>query len=124
MSDETQTENQDCKPFAPEAAAEHLRASYERESWLRDRFDRERAENLLLLRYLSVEREAGLMRFWRWLIDDLGTERRLERTAMCTETPVHCTERPTQPDNRPGLGERFKLWSEKFADRFQNKSRT
>lgn len=124
MKDETQSETQDSKAGEAEAARADLRASYERERWLRDRFDQERAENLLLLRYLSAERESGLMRFWRWLIDDLRHDRCLECASMCADTPLDCTERPVPPDNRPGLLGRFKLWSATFADRFQNKSGT
>lgn len=114
MDDETQRENEDGKPREPDEARETLRTSHEREIWLRDRFDRERAENLLLLRYLSVEREAGLMRFWRWLIDDLRDERRLERTAMCVDKTMDGDDRPPPPDNRPGLVNRFRLWSANF----------
>jgi len=124
MDDETQREKQDGKPCEPDVARDELRASHEREIWLRDRFDRERAENLLLLRYLSAQRESGLMRFWRWLIDDLRDERRLDCMAMCIDQPVHCTEPPKPPDNRPRLLDRLILWSANFFDRFRKKSRT
>jgi hypothetical protein len=54
-------------------------AALERERWLRDRFEREHQITLAMMRMLlaGVRSEAPGMRFWRWLIDDLRSERRL-----------------------------------------------
>ena len=118
MNDATQKESKDLEPRVTEAAREDLNAAHERERWLRDHLDRERAENLLLLRYLSVQREPALMRFWRWLIDDLRSERPVARAAAHAEAPA------SSPVHRPGMAERFKRWSENLADRFQKKGET
>lgn len=54
-------------------------AALERERWLRDRFDREHHVTLAMMRMLllGVRSESPGMHFWRWLIDDLRSERRL-----------------------------------------------
>lgn len=67
------------EPESERSKQEELRAAREREHWLRSRLDREREENLLILRYLAFQREASWMRFWRWLIDDTRSQRREER---------------------------------------------
>lgn len=121
MDDETQRENEDGKTREQDETREKLRASHEREIWLRDRFDRERAENLLFLRYLSAQRESGMMRFWRWLIDDLRHERRLDRMAVCPEQPAYHDD-PPQSGGRLGFVDRIKSWSARFAGRIKNKS--
>lgn len=70
---------------------EELRQAREREYWLRNRLDREREENLLILRYLSFQQETAPMRFWRWLIDDTRSQRRQER-ALFAEYPGQLPE--------------------------------
>jgi hypothetical protein len=54
-------------------------AALERERWLRDRFEKEHQVTLAMMRLLvaGVRKEGQCMRFWRWLIDDLRSERRL-----------------------------------------------
>lgn len=118
MKEGTRSEENDCdcKPCAPE---EDLRAYRERERWLRDRLDRERTENLLLLRYLSARRESGPMRFWRWLIGDTGPEEGFENTAGCS-----CrTEQPPLSGKQDRLKKQIRLWLAHFANRFRNKGR-
>jgi hypothetical protein len=66
-------------PSSPVAVAEPERAESERERWFRERFDREHEVLLSLTRLLisGLDTESRAMRFWRWLIDDLRSERRL-----------------------------------------------
>jgi hypothetical protein len=54
-------------------------AALERERWFRDRFEKEHQVTLAMMRLLvaGVRNEGPLMRFWRWMIDDLRSERRL-----------------------------------------------
>lgn len=54
-------------------------AESERERWLRSRFEREHEFTLALMRLLLEGLSGGsrAMRFWRWLIDDLRSERRI-----------------------------------------------
>ena len=60
--------------------AEAPPAVIERERWLRTRFEREHEVALAMMRLLiaGFSRESRAMRFWRWLIDDLRSERREE----------------------------------------------
>jgi hypothetical protein len=64
--------------LAREIVAER-RVAVEREHWLRRRFDKERRVTLAMLQLLidGVHREHRATRFWRWLIDDFRSERRL-----------------------------------------------
>jgi len=63
----------------PSAPAETL----ERERWLREQIDKERELRTELARGLvgALAHEPSLLRFWRWLIDDLRSERR-EQAAL------------------------------------------
>ena len=65
-------------PEAPFTTEARLAAS-ERERWLRERFEREHEFTLALMRLLveGLTRESRAMRFWRWLIDDFRSERRI-----------------------------------------------
>ena len=51
----------------------------EQERWLRGRFEREHEFTLALTRLLleGLSGESRAMRFWRWLIDDFRSERRI-----------------------------------------------
>jgi len=51
----------------------------QRERWLREQFEKEHQVMLAMMRLLvnGVSGEGRAMRFWRWLIDDLRSERRL-----------------------------------------------
>jgi len=51
----------------------------QRERWLREQFEKEHQVMLAMMRLLvnGVRGEGRAMRFWRWLIDDLRSERRL-----------------------------------------------
>src|SRR5882672_6667477 len=55
-------------------------AALERERWLRDQIDKERMLLLLFGRHVvrALAHEPPLLRFWRWLIDDLRSARREE----------------------------------------------
>jgi hypothetical protein len=63
----------------PVSAVAQDEATLERERWLRDRFEKEHQVTLAMMRLLvaGVRKEGQCMRFWRWLIDDLRSERRL-----------------------------------------------
>jgi hypothetical protein len=67
-------------PSAPEpaVAAETGGAALERERWLRDQLERaqQRAAAPAERGVVLHPSESGLTRFWRWLIDDLRSERR------------------------------------------------
>jgi len=56
-----------------------LQASIERERWLQRRFEAEHRVLVTLMRLLltGLGTESRAMRFWRWLIDDLRSERRM-----------------------------------------------
>ena len=118
MEDETRREDHDCKPFAKE----DLLTFQERERWLRDNLDRERAENLLLLRYLSAQRESDLMRFWRWLIGDVGS-RQCGGMLMCSGKGPYCVEQPPTPARWTRLKEQLVFWLAQLSNRFRNKGR-
>ena len=62
----------------PESRADD--AALERERWLREQIDKERMLLLLFGRHVvrALAHEAPILRFWRWLIDDLRSERREE----------------------------------------------
>jgi hypothetical protein len=55
-------------------------AALERERWLRDQVDKERMLLLLFGRHVvhALAHEPPILRFWRWLIDDLRSARREE----------------------------------------------
>jgi hypothetical protein len=59
--------------------AEEPQAAIEREHWLRRRFEQEHEVALALMRLLlaGLSHEGRARRFWRWLIDDFRSERRL-----------------------------------------------
>jgi hypothetical protein len=63
----------------PPVSVAEPRGESEPERWLRSRFEREHEFTLALMRLLleGLSRESRGMRFWRWLIDDLRSERRL-----------------------------------------------
>jgi hypothetical protein len=65
-------------PESPPVVEQPL-AESERERWLRGRFEREHEFTLALMRLLleGLSSESRAMRFWRWLIDDLRSERRI-----------------------------------------------
>jgi hypothetical protein len=64
----------------PEPRADDRDAALERERWLREQVDKERMLLLLFGRHVvrALAHEAPILRFWRWLIDDLRSERREE----------------------------------------------
>jgi hypothetical protein len=61
------------------AAAAKDEVALERERWFRNRFEKEHQVTLAMMRLLvaGVRDDGQCMRFWRWLIDDLRSERRL-----------------------------------------------
>jgi hypothetical protein len=61
------------------ARPDELQASLARERWLRDHFEQEHQIIMALLRLLvaGLGDDSRPMRFWRWLIDDLRSERRI-----------------------------------------------
>jgi hypothetical protein len=61
-------------------AAEDPNAALERERWLRDQIDKERMLLLLFGKHVvhALAHEPPILRFWRWLIDDLRSARREE----------------------------------------------
>ena len=63
-----------------EPRADDRDAALERERWLREQVDKERMLLLLFGRHVvrALAHEAPILRFWRWLIDDLRSERREE----------------------------------------------
>jgi hypothetical protein len=70
---------------APEpAAACEPDAALERERWLRRQIDRDRELLVWLGRGLLqlLAPESALLRFWRWLIDDLRSERRQQAALL------------------------------------------
>ena len=64
----------------PEPRQDGGDAALERERWLREQIDKERMLLLLFGRHVvrALAHEAPILRFWRWLIDDLRSERREE----------------------------------------------
>ena len=64
----------------PELRADDRDAALERERWLREQVDKERMLLLLFGRHVvrALAHEPPILRFWRWLIDDLRSERREE----------------------------------------------
>ena len=64
----------------PEPRADDRDAALERERWLREQIDKERMLLLLFGRHVvrALAHEPPILRFWRWLIDDLRSERREE----------------------------------------------
>lgn len=58
--------------------AAEMDAALERERWLRAQYEREHQVSLSVMRVLlgNVHDESRLMRFWRWLIDDIRSEKR------------------------------------------------
>jgi len=64
----------------PGLRADDRDAALERERWLREQVDKERMLLLLFGRHVvrALAHEAPILRFWRWLIDDLRSERREE----------------------------------------------
>jgi hypothetical protein len=66
-------------PHVAEPSVAERLAALEREQWLRDRFEKEHQVTLALMRLLlaGLSGQSRLMRFWRWLIDDFRSERRL-----------------------------------------------
>jgi hypothetical protein len=67
-------------PAKPELRPDDRDAALERERWLREQIDKERMLLLLFGRHVvrALEHEAPILRLWRWLIDDLRSERREE----------------------------------------------
>jgi hypothetical protein len=65
--------------IADPPAAEEPQSAIEREHWLRSRFEKEHEVTLALVRLLlaGISHEGRAKRFWRWLIDDFRSERRL-----------------------------------------------
>jgi hypothetical protein len=61
------------------AVAKEPGVESERERWLRERFEREHEVLLALTRLIiaGLGTESRAMRFWRWLIDDMRSERRM-----------------------------------------------
>ena len=59
-------------------------AALERERWLRDQVDKERMLLLLFGRHVvhALAHEPPVLRFWRWLIDDLRSGRREEAALL------------------------------------------
>ena len=59
-------------------------AALERERWLRDQIDKERMLLLLFGRHVvhALAHEPPILRFWRWLIDDLRSGRREEAALL------------------------------------------
>lgn len=72
-------ESVEVPPAVAESSVAQDEATLERERWLRDRFEKEHQVTLAMMRLLvaGVRKEGQCMRFWRWLIDDLRSERRL-----------------------------------------------
>jgi hypothetical protein len=72
-------ESVEVPPAVAESSVAQDEATLERERWLRDRFEKEHQVTLAMMRLLvaGVGKEGQCMRFWRWLIDDLRSERRL-----------------------------------------------
>ncbi len=71
-------------PPEPEAAsvkrlAGEIEIAHESERWLRRQFEQEHRVLLAIMRLLvsGVGGEGRLIRFWRWLIDDYRSERRM-----------------------------------------------
>jgi hypothetical protein len=66
-------------PTPQASASANGLAALERERWFRDRFEKEHQVTLAMMRLLvaGVRNEGQCMRFWRWMIDDLRSERRL-----------------------------------------------
>jgi hypothetical protein len=64
----------------PEPRQDGGDAVLERERWLREQIDKERMLLLLFGRHVvrALAHEPPILRFWRWLIDDLRSERREE----------------------------------------------
>src|SRR5437868_1543519 len=63
----------------PDPASPADERAREREQWFRDRFDKERQVTLALMRLLlaGLSSQGRRIRFWRWLIDDFRSERRI-----------------------------------------------
>ena len=72
-------ESVEVPPAVAESSVAQDKATLERERWLRDRFEKEHQVTLAMMRLLvaGVRKEGQCMRFWRWLIDDFRSERRL-----------------------------------------------
>jgi hypothetical protein len=68
---------------ASDATAEHAETA-ERERWLRDYIDREQRFRLFAAKYLVglLKHPPLWMRVWRWLIDDVRSERRAEAALL------------------------------------------
>src|SRR5258707_2868424 len=67
-------------PSPPDPApTTEVGAAREREQWFRDRFEREHQVTLAMMRLLlaGLSSQSRPMRFWRWLIDDFRSERRI-----------------------------------------------
>jgi hypothetical protein len=64
----------------PESRPDDRAAALERERWLREQIDKERMLLLLFGRHVvrALAHEAPILRFWRWLIDDLRSAQREE----------------------------------------------
>jgi hypothetical protein len=69
----------DQKVTTEQLLVEELRAERAREAWLRERLEKEHQVTLAFMRLLLVglSREGRATRFWRWLIDDFRSERRM-----------------------------------------------
>jgi hypothetical protein len=67
------------EPASDKLLAEEAQSALERERWLRKQFEQEHQVLLAMMRLLisGVGTEGRLMRFWRWLIDDYRSERRM-----------------------------------------------
>jgi hypothetical protein len=66
------------------------REALERERWLRDQIDKERMLLLLFGRHVvhALAHEPAILRFWRWLIDDLRSARREEAEQLTGRRPA------------------------------------
>src|SRR5262249_3443711 len=64
----------------PEPRPDDRDAALERERWLREQIDKERMLLLLFGRHVvhALSHEPPILHLWRWLIDDLRSERREE----------------------------------------------
>ncbi|MCK0209424.1 hypothetical protein MWN33_15425 [Starkeya koreensis] len=77
-------------PQAPERPFSEAEAALERERWLRAQFEREHQVTMSVMRILlgSVREQSRRMHFWRWLIDDLRSERRRQEALYRTDGQV------------------------------------
>ncbi|MGA0562946.1 hypothetical protein ACO2RV_10885 [Ancylobacter sp. VNQ12] len=77
-------------PGAPERPLTEAEAALERERWLRAQYEREHQVTMSVMRILlgSARDESRPMRFWRWLIDDIRSDRRRQEALYRTDGQV------------------------------------